>query len=168
MFMVYKFPLYMCVTQTTLNRLKQPKNFYIIYICFDVTLHKEQICNPNFLNKLLNWFIFIWYATSKQANFVEQIAYLFEIFCRIIITPLYMCVTQTTLNRLKQPKHFYSVATETTGGEILVAFWPKHGFRSDLRVPNLKIFSWGTPPPPPPHLIHTLAHAMAVPVEIQF
>ena len=30
-----------------------------------------------------------------------------------------------------------SLATETTGGEILVAFWPKHGFRSDLRVPNL-------------------------------
>ena len=31
------------------------------------------------------------------------------IFCRIIITPLYMCATQTTLNRLKQPKNFYSV-----------------------------------------------------------
>ena len=30
------------------------------------------------------------------------------------------------------------LATETTGGEILVAFWPKHGLRSHLRVPNLK------------------------------
>ena len=37
-----------------------------------------------------------------------------------------------------------SLAIETTGGEILVAFWPKHCHRSDLRVPNLKIFSWGT------------------------
>ena len=33
-----------------------------------------------------------------------------------------------------------SLATETTGVEILVAFWHKHGLRSDLRVPNLKIF----------------------------
>ena len=33
-----------------------------------------------------------------------------------------------------------SLATETTGGVILVAFWSKHGLRSDLRVPNLKIF----------------------------
>ena len=29
-----------------------------------------------------------------------------------------------------------SLATETTGDVILVAFWPKHGLRSDLRVPN--------------------------------
>ena len=29
-----------------------------------------------------------------------------------------------------------SLATETTGGDVLVAFWPKHGLRSDLRVPN--------------------------------
>ena len=33
-----------------------------------------------------------------------------------------------------------SLATETTGGVILVAFWPKHGLRSDLRVPNFKNF----------------------------
>ena len=39
-----------------------------------------------------------------------------------------------------------SLATETTGGEILVAFWPKHGLRSDLRVPNFKHFSWGSMP----------------------
>ena len=45
-----------------------------------------------------------------------------------------------------------SLATETTGGEILVAFWPKHGLRSDLRVPNLKIFSWESMPPDPPSL----------------
>ena len=31
-----------------------------------------------------------------------------------------------------------SPATKTTGGVILVAFWSKHGLRSDLRVPNLK------------------------------
>ena len=42
-----------------------------------------------------------------------------------------------------------SLATETTGGEILVAFWPKHGLRSDLRVPNFKKFSWGNMPPDP-------------------
>ena len=29
-----------------------------------------------------------------------------------------------------------SLATEPTGGVILVAFWPKHGLRSDLRVPG--------------------------------
>ena len=31
--------------------------------------------------------------------------------CDIIYTPLYMCATQTTLNRLKQPKNLYSVST---------------------------------------------------------
>ena len=31
-----------------------------------------------------------------------------------------------------------SLATETTVGLILVAFWPKRGLRSDLRVPNFK------------------------------
>ena len=36
-----------------------------------------------------------------------------------------------------------SLATKTTGGEIVVAFWPKHGLRSDLRVPNLKKFPGG-------------------------
>ena len=29
-----------------------------------------------------------------------------------------------------------SLATETTGGEVLVAFWPKHGLRNDRRVPG--------------------------------
>lgn len=29
----------------------------------------------------------------------------------ISITPPYMCVTQTILNRLNQPKHFYSEGT---------------------------------------------------------
>ena len=42
-----------------------------------------------------------------------------------------------------------SLATDTCG-EILVAFWPKHGLRSDLRVPNFKKFSWGSIPPDPP------------------
>ena len=45
---------------------------------------------------------------------------------------------------------FIRLDTETTGGEILVAFWPKHGLRSDLRVPNLKFFSGGSMPPDPP------------------
>ena len=53
-----------------------------------------------------------------------------------------------------------SLAAETTGGVILVAFWPKHDLRSDLRVPNLKIFPGGACPQPP-YLIHT---AMVVPV----
>ena len=34
-----------------------------------------------------------------------------------------------------------SLAPEATGGEILVAFWPKHGLTSDLRVPY---FFWGS------------------------
>ena len=45
-----------------------------------------------------------------------------------------------------------SLAAETTGQEILVAFWPKHGLKSDLRVPNFKIFPWGSMPPDPPSL----------------
>ena len=55
-----------------------------------------------------------------------------------------------------------SLATETTGGEILVAFWLKHGLRSDLRVPN---FPGGACPPDLPSLF-TLKpmHAVAVPV----
>ena len=39
-----------------------------------------------------------------------------------------------------------SLARETTGGEILVAVWPKHGLRSDFRVPNLKFFPGGACP----------------------
>ena len=39
-----------------------------------------------------------------------------------------------------------SLAGETTGWEILVAVWPKHGLRSNLRVPNLKIFPGGACP----------------------
>ena len=45
-----------------------------------------------------------------------------------------------------------SLGTETTGGDILVAFWSKHDLRSDLRVPNSKNFSWGSMPPDPPSL----------------
>ena len=47
-----------------------------------------------------------------------------------------------------------SLATETTGGVILVAFWPKHGLRSNLRVPNFKNFPWGSMPPDPPSLFN--------------
>ena len=32
---------------------------------------------------------------------------------------------------------------------ILVAFWPKHGLRSNLRVPNFKNVPWGACPRPP-------------------
>ena len=39
-----------------------------------------------------------------------------------------------------------SLAAETTGGEVLVAFWPKHGLRSDLKVPNLQNFLGGAYP----------------------
>ena len=52
-----------------------------------------------------------------------------------------------------------SLATETTGGMILVAFCPKHGLRSDLRVPIFKNFLGEHAPRPPS--FHT---AMAVPV----
>ena len=33
-----------------------------------------------------------------------------------------------------------SLARETMGGDILVAVWPKHGLRGDLRVPDFKNF----------------------------
>ena len=52
-----------------------------------------------------------------------------------------------------------SLATETAGGVILVAFWSKHGLRSDLRVPNLKIFPGGACPQTP----LVCSHPMAVP-----
>ena len=39
-----------------------------------------------------------------------------------------------------------SLATESTGGEILAAFLDQNGLRSDLRVPNLKNFPGGTCP----------------------
>ena len=42
-----------------------------------------------------------------------------------------------------------SLAAETTSGEILVAFRPKHGLTSNLRVPNLKIFLGKNAPRPP-------------------
>ena len=45
-----------------------------------------------------------------------------------------------------------SLATETTDGEILVAFLLKHGLGSGLRVPNFKKFCWGSMPPDPPSL----------------
>ena len=47
-----------------------------------------------------------------------------------------------------------SLATETTGGVILVAFWSKHGLRSDLRVPEFKIFPGGACPQAPPPYSH--------------
>ena len=41
---------------------------------------------------------------------------------------------------------FIHLATETTGGEIVVAFWRKHTLRSDLRVPNFKNVHGGACP----------------------
>ena len=50
-----------------------------------------------------------------------------------------------------------SLATETTDGEILVVFWPKHGLRSDLRVPNLTNFPGGACPQTPLACSHLCA-----------
>ena len=50
-----------------------------------------------------------------------------------------------------------SLATETTGGVILVAFWPKSDLRSDLRVPNFKYFPGGACPQTPLAYSHRLA-----------
>ena len=55
-----------------------------------------------------------------------------------------------------------SLATEFTDGEILVAFLTKHGLRSDLRAPY---YFLGEHAPRPAYLVHTYAHAMAVPVQ---
>ena len=62
---------------------------------------------------------------------------------------------------------FIRLDTETTGGEILVAFWPKHGLRSDLRMPNLKNFPGGACPQTPLACSLSLCSSlisMAVPV----
>ena len=61
-----------------------------------------------------------------------------------------------------------SLAGETTGWEILVAVWPKHGLRSNLRVPNFKFFL-GEPAPRPSSLftlksVCSSLISMAVPV----
>ena len=45
-----------------------------------------------------------------------------------------------------------SPATKTTGGVILVAFWPKHDLRSNLRMPNFKKIFLGEHAPRPPSL----------------
>ena len=54
-----------------------------------------------------------------------------------------------------------SLPTETTNGEILVAFlaqtWPQ-------KRSQIKKFPKGGHAPRPPYLVHTYAHAMAVPV----
>ena len=44
---------------------------------------------------------------------------------------------------------FIRLATETTSGEIVVAFWLKHDLRIDLRVPNFKNLPGGACPRPP-------------------
>ena len=52
-----------------------------------------------------------------------------------------------------------SLARETTRGEILVAVWPKHGLRSDLKSAYFRKFSWGGLPPDPPSLYTLKAYA---------
>ena len=52
--------------------------------------------------------------------------------------------------RIVRGGHFWPIASLATDREILVDFWPKHGLRSDLRVPNK--FSWGSMSPDPPTL----------------
>ena len=54
--------------------------------------HQSRLTSYILLNQLLIFILFVWNV----------------IFYRVTITPLYMCATQTTLNRLKQPKNFYS------------------------------------------------------------
>ena len=61
-----------------------------------------------------------------------------------------MCVVQG--GHFWQLGSIVSLATETTGGVILVAFCPKHGLRSDLKVPNFKNFPGGSMPPDTPNL----------------
>ena len=47
---------------------------------------------------------------SHQSRLVSYILLNKLLIClKCDITPLYMCATQTTLNRLKQPKNFYRV-----------------------------------------------------------
>ena len=57
-----------------------------------------------------------------------------------------------------------SLPTETTDGEILVTFlahiWPQKSSQSA----KFKKKILGVMPPDPPYLVHTYAHAMAVPV----
>ena len=60
--------------------------------------------------------------------------------------------------RVVRSGHFWQLATETTGGEILVTFWPEHGLRSDLRVPNFKNFPGGACPQIPLAFSYSNSH----------
>ena len=77
-----------------------------------------------------------------------------------------MCVVQG--GHFWQLGSIVSLATETTGGVILVAFCPKHGLRSDLKVPNFKNFPGGSMPQTPLTCLHlsvcSSLISMAVPV----
>ena len=61
-----------------------------------------------------------------------------------------------------------SLATETTGGDILVIFWPKHGLRSDFRMPNLSFKNFGGACPQTPlacsHLLSTRSSLISMAV----
>ena len=54
---------------------------------------------------------------------------------------------------------FIRLPTETTSREIAVAFWPKHGLRSDLRAPNFKNLPGGACPQTPLACSHLSVHA---------
>ena len=96
--------------------------------------------------------------SSFQASKVATREFRFLSFCDIYS---HTCARGERANwgganmRVVRGGHFWqlgsiaSPATETTGGVILVAFWPKHGLRSHLRVPNLKIFLGEHAPRPP-------------------
>ena len=72
--------------------------------------NKLVMSHPNFLDKLLNLAHIYIVCHIKVLTFKTNRLFFWNvIFYRTIITPLYMCGTQTILNRLKQPKHFYSV-----------------------------------------------------------
>ena len=67
------------------------------------------------------------------------------------------CRASLVPRRLVPGGHFWqfgsiaSLATETTDGDILVAFWPKHGLRIDFIVPNSQNFPGGACPQTPLH-----------------
>ena len=85
----------------------QVNKLYIISLFWCDTLDsKEEETKFNVISLLnLVHINFVWYM-SHQSRLISYICwtncYLFEMWY-FIITPLYRCATQTTLNRLKQP-----------------------------------------------------------------
>ena len=61
-----------------------------------------------------------------------------------------MCKMLGSFRQLGSITSKASLAAETTGGKMLVAFWPKHDLRINLRVPNFKYFPRGAYTPRAP------------------